>query len=145
MSNGPIEILLVEDNPADVEITKQSLRRAKITNQLHVATSGDEALAFLRQAGKYEQAPRPTIVLLDLNLPGMDGREVLREIKADERLRVIPVIVLTSSRAEEDVLGAYHTYANAFMTKPIDFGEFVQLITTITEYWCTLVELPSPD
>jgi CheY-like chemotaxis protein len=138
----PIEILLVEDDEGDVLLTTEALDASKITNVMHVARNGEEALRFLRREAGYEDAPRPDIVLLDLNLPRVDGRQVLAEIKADNDLRRIPIIVLTTSEAEEDVLRSYDLYANAYVTKPVDFDRFLQVIQSIDEFFVTVVRLP---
>lgn len=146
MSNGnfvqPIEILLVEDNPADVRLTTEALKEEKIYNNLHVATDGVEAIAFLRREGKYAKAVRPDLILLDLNLPKKDGREVLKEIKNDDSLKIIPVVVLTVSRSEEDILRSYNLNANCYITKPVDLDQFMKVIRTIQEFWLTIVKLP---
>jgi chemotaxis family two-component system response regulator Rcp1 len=139
----PVEILLVEDNPGDVRLTQEALKESKVTNNLSVAEDGVEALAFLKQEGKYADAPRPDLLLLDLNLPKKDGRELLEEIKADEHLRRIPVVVLTTSKAEEDILRMYDQHANCYITKPIDFDQFIDVIKSIEEFWLTLVKLPT--
>lgn len=138
----PIEILLVEDNPGDVRLTKESFKEAKVRNKLHVVEDGVEAMAFLRQEGKYADAPRPDLILLDLNLPKKDGREVLGEIKTDEDLRRIPVVVLTVSKADEDILKAYNLNANCYITKPIGLNQFIKVVKTIEEFWLTIVKLP---
>ena len=138
----PIEILLVEDSPADVELTKLGFLEGKIANNLNVTINGDQAMAFLRRSGAYTDAPRPDLILLDLNLPGKDGREVLEEIKADDSLKQIPVVILTTSHADEDIVRAYGLHANAYMTKPVDFAGFVAVVKGITDYWFTLVKLP---
>jgi len=138
----PAEILLVEDNPADVELTRQGLLAGRLANRLHVATNGDEALDFLHRRGQYHDAPRPDMILLDLNLPGKDGREVLADVKSDESLRDIPIIVLTTSTAEEDVLRSYKLHANAYITKPVDFSQFVDAVKMIAQHWFALVKLP---
>lgn len=137
-----IEILLVEDNPADVEITRQGFRRGKIANRLHVAMDAEEALAFLRREGEFSNSPRPDLILLDLNLPGRDGRELLADIKSDENLDSIPVVILTTSSAENDIINTYKLHANAFMTKPVDFNQFVEMVQSISSYWFSLVMLP---
>ena len=139
----PVEILLVEDNPADAELAQIGLRNGKILNDVHVVEDGESAIAFLRNEGVYQDAPMPDLVLLDLNLPGMDGREVLQEIKSDENLKTIPVVVLTTSDAAPDIRRAYSNYANAYMTKPVDFVQFHELMTGLEEYWFSLVRLPS--
>jgi two-component system, chemotaxis family, response regulator Rcp1 len=138
----PAEILLVEDNPGDVELTREGLESAKVNNHLSVVMDGMEALAFLRREGQYASAPRPDLILLDLNLPKKDGREVLAEIKADEHLRVIPLVVLTTSKADEDILKSYKLNANCYITKPVDFASFVQIVRAIDSFWFTVVVLP---
>ena len=139
----PIEILLVEDNPGDVDLTREGLADGKLRNNLHVVGDGEEAMAFLRRAEEHADMPMPDLILLDLNLPGKDGREVLTEIKADERLGHIPVVVLTSSQDEEDILRSYRLHANCYISKPIRFGEFVKVVKTIEEFWFTIVTLPT--
>jgi two-component system response regulator len=138
----PIEVLLVEDNPGDVELTKIALEDSKISVNLNVVEDGVEAIAFLRREGKYANIMHPDIVLLDLNLPKKDRREVLAEIKADEKLRRIPVVVLTTSQAEEDVLRAYNLSANCYINKPVDFDQFVKIVQSIESFWFTIVKLP---
>lgn len=138
----PIEILLVEDNPGDVRLTVEALKEAKVRNNLHVATDGVEAMEFLRRAGGHAGAPRPDLVLLDLNLPRKDGREVLQEIKTDPELDLIPVVVLTTSQAEQDVLRSYQLHANAFVTKPVDLERFLQVVRSIESFWLEIVRLP---
>ncbi len=138
----PIEILLVEDSPSDTDLTIEALNEAKVRNHLSVVEDGVEALAFLRRQGKYADAPRPDLIMLDLNLPRKDGREVLAEIKADDQLRVIPVVVLTTSRAEQDVLRAYQLNANCYITKPVDFEQFLKVVRSIESYWLLVVTLP---
>ncbi len=138
----PIEILLIEDNPGDVELTKIALEDSKISVNLNIVEDGVEAIAFLRREGKYANVPYPDIVLLDLNLPKKDGREVLAEIKADEKLKRIPVVVLTTSQAEEDVLKVYNLSANCYITKPVDFDQFVKIVQSIENFWFTIVKLP---
>jgi CheY-like chemotaxis protein len=130
----PIDILLVEDSAADVRLTREALKEAKVLNTLHVAPDGTVALAFLRKEGKYAGSPRPDLVLLDLNLPRKDGREVLAEMKQDESLRRIPVVVLTTSRAEEDIVRSYDLHANAYVTKPVDLTQFLSVIRTFEEF-----------
>ncbi len=142
MTGLPISILLVEDNPGDVRLTMETLKRSKVRNSLNVAVDGVEALAFLRREGKFGEVPRPDLILLDLNLPKKDGREVLEEIKADEDLRRIPVVVLTTSQAEEDILRAYGFNANCFITKPVDLDQFVKVVHSIEDFWLTIVKLP---
>ena len=138
----PIEILMVEDSPTDVLITQEALEQAKVRNYLHVVEDGVEALAFLRKEGQYAGAPRPDLILLDLNLPRKDGREVLAEIKADEHLKTIPVVILTTSKAEEDVLRAYGLHANCYITKPVDLTRFIEVVQAIENFWFTVVTLP---
>jgi CheY-like chemotaxis protein len=138
----PIQILLVEDNPGDVELTREALLDSKLHMQLSVASDGVQALAFLARTGPYADAPRPDLILLDLNLPKKDGRAVLSEIKRDPRLRTIPVVVLTSSRAEEDIARAYDLHANCFVTKPVDFDQFTTIVRSIEQFWFSVVKLP---
>jgi two-component system, chemotaxis family, response regulator Rcp1 len=138
----PIEILLVEDSPSDVLMAKAALESAKLLFDLHVVEDGEQALAFLRHEGLYANAPRPALILLDLNLPRKDGREVLTEFKADDRLRRIPVVVLTTSKAEEDILKAYGLHANCYITKPIDFGGFAEVVQAVERFWFSVVTLP---
>jgi two-component system response regulator len=136
------EILLVEDNPADVGLTREALQDAKVANNLHVVGDGVEAMAYLRQEGKYAQAPLPDLILLDLNLPKKDGRGVLAEIKADDRLKHIPVVVLTTSKSDEDVYRAYNLHANCYICKPVDFDQFIKIVSSLEEFWFTMVKLP---
>lgn len=138
----PVEILLVEDNPGDVRLVKESLKDIKVLNNLRVAKDGQEALDFLHREGNHTEAPHPDLILLDLNLPKKDGREVLGEIKADKDLKRIPVVVLTTSKAEEDILKSYNLQANCYITKPVDFDEFVKVIKSIKDFWLTIVKLP---
>ena len=138
----PIEILLVEDDPGDTLITTEALQTSRVTNNLNCVVNGEEALAYLRRAGEYADATRPDLVLLDLNLPRRDGREVLAEVKGDADLRRIPVVVLTTSQAEEDVLRSYDLHANAYVTKPVDFENFVDVVRSIDEFYFTVVRLP---
>jgi two-component system, chemotaxis family, response regulator Rcp1 len=140
--NGPIEILLVEDNPGDVRLTKEALKEDKVYSNLHTVKDGVEAMEFLRREGKYRSVPRPDIILLDLNLPKKDGREVLQEIKTDGELKRIPVVVLTTSKAEEDVLRTYDLHANCYVTKPVDLEKFMVVVQTIDSFWLTVVTLP---
>lgn len=143
MGNGrAVEILLVEDSPGDVRLTKEALREGKVRNHLHVATDGVEALAYLRREGKYAAVPRPDVILLDLNLPKKDGREVLAEIKEDDDLCRIPVVILTTSQDEHDVLSAYELHANCYITKPVDLDQFNAVIQSIESFWLTIVTLP---
>jgi two-component system, chemotaxis family, response regulator Rcp1 len=138
----PVEILLVEDNPGDVRLTKEALREGKVYNNLHWAKDGVEALEFLRREGRHAKAPRPDIILLDLNLPKKDGREVLEIIKGDEALKHIPVVVLTTSKAEEDVAKSYALHANCYVTKPVDLEKFIVVVKSIDRFWLTVVTLP---
>jgi CheY-like chemotaxis protein len=138
----PVEILLVEDDPGDVLMTQEALSDAKLVNNLHVVDNGEEALTFLRREGPYAEAPRPGLILLDLNLPRVDGRQVLAEIKADESLRRIPVVVLTTSEAEEDILRSYDLHANAYVTKPVDFESFVRVVRQVDDFYISVVRLP---
>ena len=138
----PIEILLVEDNPGDVDLTREALDSGKLRNNLHVVNDGEAAMDFLRKQGKHAHAPRPGLVLLDLNLPKKNGREVLAEMKADDYLKRIPVVVLTTSQAEEDILKSYNLHANCYITKPIELAHFVKVVQAIEEFWLTIVELP---
>jgi chemotaxis family two-component system response regulator Rcp1 len=137
-----VSILLIEDNPADVRLTEEGLKRAKVLNRLNVVEDGEEALAFLRREGSYADAPRPDLIFLDLNLPKMDGRQFLAEIKSDPVLNHIPVVVLTSSDADEDVLKAYKLQASCYVKKPVLFQEFLKTIKLIDEFWLTVVKLP---
>ncbi|NMG09360.1 response regulator [Brasilonema sp. UFV-L1] len=137
-----IELLLVEDNPGDVQLTQIALEDSKISVNLNVVSDGVEAMAFLRKQENYTQVPTPDIILLDLNLPRKDGREVLAEIKADQILKRIPVVVLTTSGAEEDILKAYNLSANCYITKPVDFDQFVKIVHSIENFWFTVVKLP---
>ena len=139
----PIDILLIEDSPADVRLTREALKEAKVLNVLHVVQDGIAALAFLRKQGPYADTPRPGLILLDLNLPKKDGREVLAEIKQDQDLKRIPVVILTTSRAEEDVVRSYNLHANAYVTKPVDLAQFLSVIRTLEEFWLAVVTLPS--
>ena len=139
-----IEILLVEDNEGDVLLTKRALKSGKVLHNMHVATDGEAALAFLHDV-EYGQAPRPDLILLDLNLPKVNGRDVLKSIKSNEALASIPVIVLTTSKADEDVLKSYELHANSFITKPVDWPQFMNVIRLIEEYWFTVVKLPKQE
>lgn len=139
----PIEILMVDDNRGDIDLAIEALHESKVTNKLHGVETGMEALAFLRQAAGYSEAPRPDLILLDLNLPEMDGREVLAEIKADPKLQAIPVVILTTSAAEQDILRAYQFKANAYITKPVDLEQFIAIVRQIENFWFTIVQLPS--
>ncbi|WP_230968116.1 response regulator [Nostoc sp. WHI] len=137
-----IEVLLVEDNPGDVQLTRIALEDSKISINLNVVEDGVEAMAFLRKQEKYVKAAHPNIVLLDLNLPRKDGREVLAEIKGDENLKRIPIVILTTSQAKEDILEAYNLSANCYITKPVDFDEFVNIVKSIENFWFAIVKLP---
>ena len=137
----PIEILLVEDNPGDARLTREALRDARVRNNLHVAADGVEALAFLRRQGKHSAVPTPDLILLDLNLPKKDGREVLEEIKQDDHLRHIPVVILTTSQAERDIAESYRLRANAFVTKPVDLEQFLNVVQWIEHFWLEIVKL----
>jgi two-component system, chemotaxis family, response regulator Rcp1 len=139
---GPIEILLVEDNPGDVDLVKEALSEAKMKNELHVVMDGEEAMKFLRHQDKYADAPMPDLILLDLNLPKKSGREVLEEIKTDPELGVIPVVILTSSKEEEDIVKSYKMHANCYITKPVNFDQFLKVVKSIEEFWFTIVKLP---
>jgi CheY-like chemotaxis protein len=139
----PIEILLVEDNPADVRLTQEALKEGKVRNNLHIARDGIEAIEFLRRVGKFSHATRPDLILLDLNLPRKDGREVLADIKADPELKAIPVVVLTTSSAEADIFKIYKLHANCYITKPVDLEQFVKVVKSIDDFWLTVVRLPS--
>jgi chemotaxis family two-component system response regulator Rcp1 len=138
-----VKILLVEDNPGDVRLTQEALKESKMLNELYVTEDGVEALEFLSREGKYTDAPHPDLILLDLNLPKKDGRELLEEIKADENLRRIPVVVLTTSKAQEDIYRMYEQHANCYITKPIDFEQFIEVIKSIDNFWLTIVKLPT--
>ena len=138
----PIEILLVEDSPGDVRLTREALNESKVSNNLNVAVDGVEALAFLRREGVYADAPRPDIILLDLNMPRKDGREVLAEIKADPELRRIPVVILTTSTSDEDILKSYDLNANCYITKPVDFTQFIKVVLAVEDFWFSIVRLP---
>jgi CheY-like chemotaxis protein len=139
----PVEILLVEDNEGDIGLIEEVFEEAKIRNTLHIAEDGEEAILFLRGEGKFSGSPRPDIILLDLNLPKKDGREVLREIKEDNNLKNIPVVVLTTSRAEKDILRSYDLRANAYVTKPLDFDQLIKVVKSIENFWLEVVKLPT--
>lgn len=145
VSNGVVEILLVEDNPGDVRLTLEAFREAKVCNTLHTVPDGVEAMAFLRKEGKYEKVPSPDLILLDLNLPRKDGREVLAELKADEELKHIPVVVLTSSQAEQDIARSYELQASCYVTKPLDLDQFISVVKSIGDFWLAIVKLPRSD
>ncbi len=138
----PIVILLVEDNPGDVRLTREAFKEGKVRNLLIVASDGIEAMSMLRRQGAHSDAPRPDLILLDLNVPRMDGRQVLAEIKGDPDLRRIPVVVLTTSKAEEDILRTYDLNANCYITKPVDFDKFLTVVKSIDQFWLTIVNLP---
>lgn len=138
----PIEVLLIEDNPADIRLTREGLKDAKVANNLTAVMDGRRALDLLHRRGDYAATCRPDVVILDLNLPGMDGREVLRQMKGDPSLRTIPVVIMTSSEAEADILKAYELYANCFITKPLDFSSFMRVVHAIDDFWFTVVKLP---
>ena len=140
-----VEILLVEDNAGDVRLTREALKEGRIRNRLHVVSDGEHALRFLRRQDEYADAPRPDLILLDLNLPRLDGREVLTDIKNDPRLKQIPVVVLTSSRAEKDLLSAYDQHANCFITKPVGFEDFMEVVRSIESFWLSIVVLPPKE
>ncbi len=139
----PIEILLVEDSPDDADLTVEALREGRVRNRVTVVDDGVEAMAYLRRQGKYRAAPRPDLVLLDLNLPRKDGREVLAEVKQDPDLRRIPVVIMTSSDDEKDVLAAYNLYANCYVTKPVDLDQFLGVVKSIEHFWFSIVKLPA--
>ena len=139
---SPIEILLVEDNAGDIRLTREALSEAKVANNLAVARDGVEALEYLRREGPHAQAARPDIILLDLNMPRMDGRELLQHIKADASLAAIPVVVLTTSKAEEDIVKSYQLHANCYITKPVDLEQFLKVVRSIEDFWLTVVRLP---
>lgn len=142
LEGRPVEILLVEDNPGDVRLTEEALREAKVRNNLNIVGDGEAALDFLKRRNSWADAARPDIILLDLNLPKKDGRQVLAEIKADPDLRRIPVVVLTTSKAEEDILRSYDLHANCYVTKPLDFDQFINVVRSIEEFWLQVVRLP---
>jgi len=139
---APVKILLVEDSPGDIRLTKEALKESKVANELITMTNGQEAVDYLYRRGRYADAPVPDIILLDLNLPRKDGREVLKEIKSDKNLKKIPVVVLTISKDEQDILKAYDLHANCYITKPIDLQKFIELVRSIEDFWLTIVKLP---
>jgi CheY-like chemotaxis protein len=143
MTGKPIEILLVEDNPGDVRLTQEVLKDFKVGNTMHVVRDGMEAMAFLHRKGRYADAHLPDLILLDLNLPGKDGREILAEIKNDKDLKRIPVVVLTTSNAEQDILKAYDLHANCYITKPVDLNQFIHVLKSIENFWLSIVKLPT--
>lgn len=138
----PMEILMVEDNPCDVRLTVEAFRDAKVANNMHLAADGEEAIEFLRRKGRHRNAPRPDLILLDLNLPKMNGREVLAEIKADPETRCIPVVVLTTSGDSKDITAAYELHTNAYITKPVDLDRFVTIVKAVEDFWFSVVKLP---
>ena len=140
-----VEILLVEDNPGDARLALEALKDNKIRNELHTVEDGVEAMNFLRKKGKYSNVPRPDLILLDLNLPKKDGREVLAEIKEDDKLKAIPVVVLTISKAEEDILKSYNLHANCYITKPLDLKQFIKVVKSIKSFWFSIVKLPPKE
>ena len=144
-SARPVDILLVEDNPGDVRLTKEALKDAKVLNEIFVARDGVEAMEFLHRKGSFSKVPLPDLILLDLNLPKKDGREVLAEIKNDPILKHIPVVVLTTSKADEDIVKTYNLHANAYITKPVDLNRFVEIIHALEEFWFTIVKLPPKE
>ena len=139
----PIEILLVEDNPGDVRLTAEALKEGKVLNRMSVAVDGVEAMAFLRREGRFADAPHPDLVLLDLNLPKKDGREVLDDIKRDARLKHIPVVILTTSQAEQDIVKSYELHANCYIAKPVDLDQFMSVVKSVQDFWLSVVKLPS--
>jgi CheY-like chemotaxis protein len=141
----PVDILLVEDNPGDVRLTKEALRDAKVLNEIFVARDGVEAMEFLNRKGRFSNVPLPDLILLDLNLPKKDGREVLAEIKEDPILKHIPVVVLTTSKADEDIVKTYNLHANAYITKPVDLNRFAEIIHVLNEFWFSIVKLPPKE
>ena len=138
----PVEILLIEDNPADVRLTKEALKEGKLINNLHVTEDGVEALAYLRKQGKFKNEPLPDLILLDLNLPRKDGRELLVEIKEDQHFKHIPVVILTTSKAETDIIKSYESHANCYITKPVDMNQFIKIVKSIEHFWFYIVKLP---
>lgn len=143
LTGKPIDILLVEDNPGDVRLTREALKENKVHNQLYVVQDGVEALAFLRREGQYDGYPLPDLILLDLNLPKMDGREVLAEIKGDPELKRIPVVILTTSAAERDIYETYNLHANCYITKPVDLDQFIDMVKSVEGFWLSIVKLPN--
>ena len=141
--SSPIEILLVEDNPGDVRLTQEVLKEGKVHNSLSIVENGVQALSFLRKENEYKDAPTPDLILLDLNLPKKDGREVLLDIKKDPELKKIPVVVLTTSQAEEDILKVYDLNANCYVSKPVDLGQFIDVVKSIEDFWLSIVKLPT--
>ena len=142
MNDAVIDILLVEDNPGDARLTIEAFKEAKVANRLSHVLDGVEAIAFVRREGKYTEAPRPDLILLDLNLPRKDGREVLAELKSDDKYKRIPVVVLTTSQSEEDIYRVYHLHANCYVSKPVDLNQFMRVVRSIEDFWLTIVKLP---
>lgn len=138
----PIDILMVEDDPEDVLLTKQAFKDGKVQNLMHVIQDGEEALSYLKRRGAYADVPRPDLILLDLNLPKMNGIEILREIKKDAELRVIPVVILTTSSADRDILNSYENHANCYINKPVDLDQFIRVVQSIEDFWLSVVKLP---
>jgi CheY-like chemotaxis protein len=138
----PIEILLIEDNPGDVRLIEETFKEYKVKNNLHIAYDGMEAINFLKKKGDYADVPRPDLILLDLNLPKKDGREVLDDIKKDNNLKSIPIVILTTSREEEDILRSYNLHANCYITKPVDLDQFIKVVKSVEDFWLSIVELP---
>ena len=145
MEARPVDILLVEDNPGDVRLTREALRDAKLLNEIYVAKDGVEAMEFIHREGSFENVPVPDLILLDLNLPRKDGREVLAEIKKDSKLTRIPVVILSSSKADEDIIKTYNLHANAYIIKPVDLNRFVEMMHVLDEFWFTIVKLPPKE
>ncbi len=141
----PVDILLIEDSPGDADLAKEALEESKLRNNLFIVTDGIEAMDFLYKKGKYSNMPRPDLIILDLNLPKKDGREVLKEIKLDDKLKRIPVVILTTSKAEEDVLKTYDLHANCYITKPIDLEKFLEVVKAIENFWMSIVVLPKEE
>ena len=142
LDNRPIDILMIEDNPGDARLTQEALKESKVLNRLYHAKDGVEALSFVRQEGPFADVPRPDIILLDLNLPKKDGREVLAELKADPQLKTIPVVVLTTSKAEQDIVHSYELHANCYITKPVDLDKFIDIVQGLEDFWLSIVRLP---
>ncbi len=140
-----VEILLIEDNPGDVRLTIEALKESKIMNNMHVADDGIEALSFLKKEGIYKDKPRPDLIILDLNLPKKDGREVLGEIKSDDSLKQIPIVILTTSEAEEDIIKSYELHANCYITKPVNMEQFIKVVKSVGDFWFSIVMLPPGD
>ncbi len=141
-SNRSVDILLVEDNPADIDLTKEAFEECKFLNNLHIISDGENALAFLRKEKNFRDKPRPDLILLDLNLPKIDGREILAEIKNDDNLKQIPVVILTTSESKEDITEMYKLHANCYITKPVDINQFIKVVQSIGDFWFSIVKLP---